>query len=449
MTNFVTLTKKNTLYYAIGSTILFMGALYNTFPFINGDSSVYISSGIENTVPYERPIFYGYFLRLTSFKMSLWLPALAQCGILFMLLSRMFKVLLPNITKKQSLLVTLVLCLGTGVWFEVAKLMADIFTAYLTLAFFLYIFENAASTFSKILYLFIILYSATCHNSHLVILTLAPFLLWFIFKLVGIRIKTLHWPILVLIPLSWAAVCTSNYVDNGNFTTSRASHVFLMGKMVENGMLKHHLDRRCDSKDWKICQYADSLPITGWQFVWDPKSPVAKTGGWDANKIEYNDILTSIITTPKHLFLLMYKSVIETGAELLQCDYGTDLIRYDEKSNIQQTIYKYYGHEYNRSRWSRQSILEIPFDGLNMWYYLFLIVSTVWVAYLYSIQQIPNQLISAYVFVLAILLVNAFVTANFANIGDRLNTRIFWLLPTLHILSILHSLIHNLKTASK
>ena len=207
-----------------------MGALYNTFPFINGDSSVYISSGIENTVPYERPIFYGYFLRLTSFKMSLWLPALAQCGILFMLLSRMFKVLLPNITKKQSLLVTLVLCLGTGVWFEVAKLMADIFTAYLTLAFFLYIFEKAASTFSKILYLFIILYSATCHNSHLVILTLAPFLLWFIFKLVGIRIKTLHWPILVLIPLSWAAVCTSNYVDNGNFTTSRASHVFFDGQ---------------------------------------------------------------------------------------------------------------------------------------------------------------------------------------------------------------------------
>ena len=179
------------------------------------------------------------------------------------------------------------------------------------------------------------------------------------------------------------------------------------------------------------------------------QSPVAKTGGWDANKIEYKDILTSIITTPKHLFLLMYKSVIETGAELLQCDYGTDLIRYDEKSNIQQTIYKYYGHEYNRSRWSRQSILEIPFDGLNMWYYLFLIVSTVWVAYLYSIQQIPNQLISAYVFVLVILLVNAFVTANFANIGDRLNTRIFWLLPTLHILSILYSLIHNLKTASK
>jgi len=361
----------------------------------------------------------------------------------------MFKVLLPNITKKQSLLVTLALCLGTGVWFEVAKLMADIFTAYLTLAFFLYIFDKSATTFSKILYLFIILYSATCHNSHLVILTLAPFLLWFIFKLVGIRIKTLHWPILVLIPLSWAAVCTSNYIDNGNFTTSRASHVFLMGKMVENGMLKHHLDRRCDSKDWKICQYADSLPITGWQFVWDPKSPVAKTGGWDANKAEYNDILTSIITTPKHLLLLMYKSVIETGAELLQCDYGTDLMRCDEKSNIQQTIYKYYGHEYNRSRWSRQSILEIPFDGLNMWYYLFLIVSTVWVAYLYSIHQVPNQLIAAYIFVLVILVMNAFVTANFANLGDRLNTRIFWLIPTLHILSILHYVLHNLKTTSR
>jgi hypothetical protein len=75
---FVSMGFNKVLYYVLGTLILCLGALYNTYPFINGDTSVYITSGIENYVPYERPIFYGYFLKITSLTQSLWLTALAQ-----------------------------------------------------------------------------------------------------------------------------------------------------------------------------------------------------------------------------------------------------------------------------------------------------------------------------------------------------------------------------------
>jgi hypothetical protein len=314
--------------------------------------------------------------------------------------------------------------------------MADVFTAFMTIGLFLLILDNEASLTKKTLYWIIVLYASSGHNSHLLIIAAAPFALWIVFRLAKIQIRVIHWPVILLIPLSWIMVCGANYIESGKFVSSRASHVFIMGKMVENGMLKHHLDRKCDSKDWKICAYADSLPLTSWQFIWDASSPMQKTGGWVANEKEYNEVLRSIVTTPKHLALLLYKSVIETGVQLTQCSYGTDLMRCDDQSNIQQTIYKYYGHEYNRSRWSRQSNLELPFVALNFWYYLFLTVSTIVVFYMYSKGNISNELITAYVFIGVMLLINAFVSAAFANIADRLNTRIFWLVPLLHIISI-------------
>jgi hypothetical protein len=432
------MTKKNIFYYLLGTGILFIGVLYNTFPFINGDTTVYITSGIENHVPHERPIFYGYFLLLTSLKTSLWLTALAQCLIMFGLLSRFIKVVIPVITQKQTLLITLVLCLTTGLWFEVGKLMADVFTAYLSLALFLMLFDNSANKGQKLLYLFVIFYSTISHNSHILILSASPFILWLVFRYTGVRAKALQWSLLLIIPLAWLTVCTSNYLSNGNFTVSRASHVFLMGKMVENGMLKKCLDEKCATEDWKICHYADSLPYTGAHFVWDFGGPVWKTGGWDANKQEYNEVLLSIISSPKHLLLLLYKSIIEAGVQMTQCDYGTDLMRCDDKTNIQQAIKKHYEHEYNRSMWSRQTILEIPFDDLNLWYYLFLCLSSVWVAYLYSLGLLTTELRAAYIFLVVLLFLNAYVSANFANIGDRLNTRLFWLIPALHLLSIFH-----------
>jgi len=69
---------------------------------------------------------------------------------------------------------------------------------------------------------------------------------------------------------------------------SKSKHIFYMGHMVENGILKKYLDENCATHNYKICEYKDSLPPNADRFLWDfENSPVYKMGGWKACKNEF------------------------------------------------------------------------------------------------------------------------------------------------------------------
>ena len=71
---------------------------------------------------------------------------------------------------------------------------------------------------------------------------------------------------------------------------SKSKHIFYMGRMVENGILKKYLDETCATKNYQLCAYKDSLPATADRFLWDfENSPVYKLGGWKTTKKEFNE----------------------------------------------------------------------------------------------------------------------------------------------------------------
>jgi len=219
----------------LGAVFLILFALYGNYPILTGDSGTYINSGFTLNVPVDRPIIYGLFLRLFSLGQSLWLATFAQGLILAFLIVQFVVGRIKNISPTHLLLLLLFVSIATIAGWHASQIMPDIFTPILFLALFNYFF-NEQSRFSKAAYLMLIFVSVMMHNSHLIIFTLCCLLLiLFLFngKYKFFRKKILA--LLLLCPASWLSMSSVNYLGGHGLTPSPASHVFLMGKLVETG----------------------------------------------------------------------------------------------------------------------------------------------------------------------------------------------------------------------
>lgn len=410
------------------SLVLLFGAFFNWYPFFTGDTSVYLASGFENYVAGERPVFYGWFLRFTSLQFSLWIAAYIQCVLLaypiLLLLQSVFH------SKRDQLIAMLMICLGTGVLWESSKLIPDVFIAIQALSLSYLLFFKASKRQSYILWALVFL-SAIVHLSHLAIFSIICITL-VAFDLFRAREKRFLLPAIVCLVAGYAALFTTNFLLEDEFTLSKNNSVFLIGKMNENGILDVYLEENCGEKQLAICQYKDSLPPTAWQFVWDKNGAVMKLGGWDANKKEHEQILNDIFTDPSYYPMLLFKSLTNTVVQISQTKVGDNLFRQEVESNSIQAIGKYYPQEKNQAIWTRQFLMDLPFNGLSYFYLALLLGLILWRLYL-SRSLLPKGL---YSFVFLMLLSNAFITANLANIASRLNARLLWILPAFLILDL-------------
>ena len=81
----------------LGSLIAVSAGVYNGFPLVTSDSGTYINSAINYTVPADRPIVYGLFIRVTSLNFSLWLVIFFQGLLLTWLLLRYVSAFAPRV----------------------------------------------------------------------------------------------------------------------------------------------------------------------------------------------------------------------------------------------------------------------------------------------------------------------------------------------------------------
>jgi hypothetical protein len=406
--------------------ILTAPALYNTYPLLSGDTSTYISAAMEWNVPIERPIFYSVFIRLMSLGWSLWGVILAQNIILLYLLRRTITYFELNISQTVFTGLLFALVLFTGIGWESNKLLADIFVAFLFLSAVLFLKLKKMSRLDQYALPFIFFFSCTTHYSHMVI----GLIFMSILTLYRIRLKKPLKPALLMLGLSIASflsVMGTNAIAGRGFKISGAGSVFVVGKMVESGIIKTYLDEHCADEYWSLCEYKDSLPVAGWQFVWEPNSPVNKTGGWKKNDEEYKRLIKATFSKPKYLLIHAYKAVENTAIQMFQLSSGDNLFRNEEDSNIKRTIAKYFPHEYPRSMWTRQFLLELKFRTFSDFYWVSFALGLMTLLFIWN--KIENKEVMGKLLLITFLfcLINAFVTANLSNISSRLQARVFWI----------------------
>ena len=413
------------------------------------DSGAYLMTAQSLSIPLDRSVFYSLYIRgLHDFLALFSQPILGEIVVLpplillFVGIFQLVQKLFPTLRKlkQQWIFLAMWFCaffLTSMPWF-LFQAMPDIFTAILCI--FVLLFLQTKSLSNSIACSMVILVAAIMHNANLITLTSFSMAIWLALK--GYLGKWTH-PIHQYITLSksrsllglsfvpWALLIASNVWGGNGVTVGKGSHVFFMGKLCENGILKTYLDDECATHPNPFCAYKDSLPEHTWDFVWNSHGILEKTGGWHHSKELYDQIIWGTLSKPKYIAQHIQAAISATAQQVILTHGGDGLTPLDTTATLAQELKLHYPDEYqgfiNESKQQKSQIDFTFYNRIYDWSAIVLILGAVICLY-----RRPNQLLATFFGITALfILCNAFSTACFANVLARLNARDFWILPML------------------
>lgn len=418
----------------ITTALLMSAALYNHFPLLNGDTGSYIHNAYSPIFPKDRPIFYSWYIQFVSRERSLWYVVLSQCVLSALLICGYIYRFFKQIHFGVKTAIVVLIAAGTGIcWFS-GMLMPDIFTPLIFLTGILFIYSRNALI--QVLLALLFFWFSVCHNAHL--------MLGFLFACAMIPVvhKTRDRStllrnttmLLILNILGWFSVCESNRKAGYGFTPSVSSHIFIMGRMVENGVAKAYLDDHCPSATLKLCAYKNELPEHAWDFIWNDKGAFAHSGYWDSSKQEYQSIILGSLSQPKYWWLQLREAVKGSAIQLVQTSVGDAIPGSVDNSNTFYKIEEHYPQKLQYLRDSKQYRGELDFALLNKWYLAFTISVVLLFIGLLLRRPLPAMHRALLAATVIFLVLNALISCTFANILPRLSVRAAWLLPLVLLL---------------
>lgn len=442
----------------LSALILISAGLYNGFPLVTSDSGTYINSALKYTVPDDRPIVYGLFIRATGLKFSLWFVILVQGLLLGWLLLRYVAVFAPRLRSAAARVVVVgITAWLTGVAWYCSQLMPDIFTAVGLLCLGLLLLGKFRSRTEQMALLALLLLATVVHNSNLLINSLVVLafgaVAWGQRLFARGLVRRVHWLAATgLVLSSWLVLPAVHAGFGGGFTLSRASPAFLVARLCESGVLEKYLTRACESgADYRLCAFRDKLPNSAITFMWDAGSPYNQTGGLATNREEYQRIIRGIVSSPRYYPYLISESIQATLRQLTHVGHGDGLEPYRENTNPYWKVQNFSSYELKEYMSSLQNRNLLTFSDLNERMYAAQLLALLVVIALVAWQRRHPQLLTPtapgvpdtptdLVLLLTIvglgLLANAFATGALANVLDRLQGRVAWLLPFVAVLVV-------------
>lgn len=438
---------KSLLSVVLGIVVTLWPAIYNHYVLVFTDSELYINCGNEFSFTEDRSFVYGWFVGLTSLHHSLWFTIIAQ-AILFNLTCYTFvKQNFKEYTYIFYPALIAFLSVFSALAWDVCYIMPDVFSAISILL--LAILIQHERTFTKSWYAWLALYllSLQMHYSFMLYHCLAIALI--------LVIRLISKPYLQSLSIKFILVLFLGVLANvGLFSLekkalgadgfSSVSHVFLMGKLVENGVLKAYLDAECANKNYEICKYKDNLALNNYSgnFLFHPNSAFQKTGAWGASHDEYKNIIMDILTTPKYLWIYIKSIVIEACKSFTKNKIGSSIYPYPEGGwGPYKAITKYYPNEMNAYKASKQNtnILDFSFSGFSKVYSILLVIASLGLIYFMRKNAVLILL------VMLSILSNAIITGGMVGLEDRYATRQNYLIILLFLVILSNSVLTYFK----
>jgi hypothetical protein len=433
----------------IGALVLSTAAFINGFPLVYFDTGTYLKSALSFEVPVDRPIFYSLFLGLShALPWPKWSAIFFQGLIVAFLLNTLSRIILGSKANSFILISIIVLTgLFSSLPWHTGQLMPDIFTACLGLSYFLLIFKwQLLNIIQRSICILIFIFSVLVHHSHFM---MAGFLLLIFFAISflhsssnkkEIRIRTLFVGLLLFCSLIITPL--TNRILTGETYFSKGGHVFLLARLVQQGLIFNLLNDNCDSKNYILCPYKDELKdMTASDFIWSDKSPIDKMGGWvDSSKASWDMITDALFNYPGQF---IRHSLIDTFQQLLRFNTGDFLIPYSETKTVTKVItesYKDISGDYSSSLQQNDILIKAvevirPFHIFLFWLSLF-VVAMLFLLSKFNYLSSNNDLKLLFYFILVFLVVNAFVCASFSTIEERYQSRVSWLVVYFALVSL-------------
>lgn len=410
--------------------LLLLPALYNSYPLTTPDTGAYISNGFNFQVSPDRPITYSVFILLSSLGgFTLWTVIISQTLILIYLLRRVtIKLLDKQYTDRLFIIIVFLISIFTSAGWYCSHLIPDIFTAILILAIADY-YLSTLSKKGKAIYFLLIGLFILQHNSNVVMVIIFCFLAriytllngrsWFSKKTVLVSVAALA---------SFIALSFFNLWAGNSFRPSAGTHVFLMGRMAENGILDKFLAEYCPTENYSICKYQNNTGDRQWNFMWGEKTDLQDAGSWDKREEEYNKIIMRSLYRPKYLGLQIYEA-LEAGVRQLPL-MQLSLSQQGKGSSTYNSIEYYSPREIKEYRTSLQQTgaLNSTLGFFNALIFIFTTLTCMATLWLYK-KNADSNLFFFFVITAAFICINAFVTGALSTVMDRLQSRVFWLIP--------------------
>ena len=185
--------------------------------------------------------------------------------------------------------------------------------------------------------------------------------------------------------------------------------------------------------------------------MWDVNSPYNQTGGLEANTAEYRSIIRAILASPHYYPYLLSEAVQATLRQLTHIGYGDGLVPFRENTNPYWKVQRFSGYELKKYMSSLQNRGQLSFTNLNERAYGTQLLALVILGLLATggftvvppktVAKSSQPLLSNDIRLLLVviglgLVTNALVTGALANVLDRLQGRVAWLLPFVAVLAI-------------
>jgi len=305
-------TLMRTLPVLLGALLLLFPAFNNGYPFLYADTSTYITGGFLGAVSDYRPITYGLFVRHISLLESLWLVAFVQALIVSALIHLVFRAFSASEPGIRPLVTIAALTLTTHIGISTGMLMPDFLTPAAVLSTGILFFAERLRRAEAVFCGFVLWLGLSAHFSNhyiflVILLGVGGYWAWQRWRARSAFRPRRFWWVVGLWILAYFTIPTLHYIHGGGFVRDKAAHVFLVGRLNQAGLLKPFLREQCGrSGNWGLCAYKDAIPD---DFLWNSESPVYKTGGWAANKDDYNRFLSAFFTTPRYLSKFCFKTV--------------------------------------------------------------------------------------------------------------------------------------------
>lgn len=427
----------------LGAILLNIPTIINGCFLVNPDTGSYIAHQFLSRFNESRSKFYSIFLLLTNFKISLLFSVLAQgliASYCIWLYCRF--VFLFRRPMQKTWLTALLLGLLSALPWYVSQINPDVFTGLMVLFVGLYFFEEAIPNPHRRWLRFFLLLCIAVHGSNLLLaLGLA-----IVFVLLGIFFSKIFFKVAKF--LAGAAVGVAfvlslgNFIYFGSFSPNPSSHVFLLSRLAEMGILGKYLDKNCPEKSWKLCASKEKIKGRQWLFMWDEENFPHATLGWNHPEVkrEYRQILFDIFSNKslRSQALDRYLHDFLLQSTFYKIDDG--LHEMVNGSSPHLAIQQYYPHTdlYFFERASQQN-KSLPFLFFSKVHSATLLLSVALLLFALLYEQANPKMVLIFCFLVLFLLMlwgNNFITSVLSTYMARFQSRMIWILPFWAIISV-------------
>ena len=438
----------NTFVYLLATSFLVSClALINRYPFVYSDSGAYIRSAFTLIPIADRPIGYSLIIRAVTWQSTLWTVALFQGFMTSWSLYELLKQLLPEgvLVRRVHLLLIAVLVVCSSMPWYMAQIMPDALTPLLIILLFLWLEGEGLNVYKRAFIWVCVFFFLIAHYSHVAMagLFLAGTLVHWLISRRKSQVPgyLARWAGMAGAVVGSVLFAMAYNASHGfRPVLSPSANVFFTGRLCEEEILHDFLVEHCGERGYPICPFMNELPERPGDFIWGDQSIVNRSG-W--NMAEADTILApmvhDLLSEPEYLGRYARSAFVGTIVQLFQVSTNTGIVSFYRDSAPYSAVTE-------RLPWEAGSYIHPgqAYNGYKMEFVdrvvrLALLVSLLIMGWLWYQPGTGDAVRRFGAQALAWVVLNAAVTSSLANIYDRLQSRVTWLVVLVACLLLMRS----------